>query len=178
VSGGPDPRRFAIRAALLVLPLVLGSLALPRLLPWLRGSLHGAPGPAAGALAPSAEPTAEQRAEAARAEQEVEATEDRWRRAEVLAPRAGTRSGSGELTAPFEGFGVSVITFPPGAQVTVNGRDVGESPVVASVTCEPGTVVAVLASKPPHPPRRATTTCRADTLVELTLRLGRGSDAR
>jgi hypothetical protein len=89
----------------------------------------------------------------------------------VLAPRAASRSGSGELTAPFQGFGVSVSTVPAGARVVVNGLDVGESPVVASVDCEPGTPVAVVVSKPPHAARTATTTCRADTLVELAIPL-------
>lgn len=79
---------------------------------------------------------------------------------------------TGEETAPFSGFAVSVETDPPDAIVTVAGVLRGEAPVLASVDCRPGTKVPIRAEKPGLPQARAATVCRPDTLVKLTLRLG------
>jgi hypothetical protein len=80
---------------------------------------------------------------------------------------------TGEETAPFSGFAVSVETDPEDALVTVAGVERGESPVLAGVACRPGERVTVRAVKAGYRPARAATTCRKDLLVKLTLRLAR-----
>jgi hypothetical protein len=164
-AGEPDPRRLLFRAALLLLPLVAGALALPHLLPRLRG---GAP---AEQPRPPAEPSPLDVAAAAWAERKVSEHEKRWGQAEVLAPGATRAGADGEVTSRFQGFGLSVSTVPDGARVLVDGRDVGEAPVVASVDCEPGAPVEVVVEKAGHRRVHRPTTCRADTLVELTVPL-------
>jgi len=79
---------------------------------------------------------------------------------------------TGEETAPFSGFAVSIETDPPEALVTVAGVPRGEAPVLASVDCKAGAKVAISAEKAGRPPATASTVCRPDTLVKLTVRLG------
>ncbi len=79
---------------------------------------------------------------------------------------------TGEETAPFSGFAVSVESDPPDALVTVAGVLRGEAPVLASVDCKPGSKVAIRAEKDGLPPARLSTVCRPDTLVKLFVRLG------
>ncbi len=93
---------------------------------------------------------------------------------QVLRPLATAADpATGERTAPFEGFAVSVETQPPGALVLVGGVPRGEAPVLAGVDCEPGAVVEIRAEKAGLKPARATTRCRSDTLVKLVVRLRR-----
>lgn len=91
-----------------------------------------------------------------------------------LAPlRTAADPRTGEVTAPFQGFAVSVETVPPGALVTIDGVVRGEAPVLAGLECSPGERVEIAARKAGLPLARAATTCREDTLVKLTVRLGR-----
>jgi hypothetical protein len=92
----------------------------------------------------------------------------------ALAPiRTSADPRTGEQTAPFAGFAVSVETVPPGALVTIDGVERGEAPALAGVDCSPGARVEIGARKAGLAPAHAATTCRADTLVKLTLRLSR-----
>jgi hypothetical protein len=92
----------------------------------------------------------------------------------LLRPLATARDPeTGERTAPFEGFAVSVETQPPGAFVLVGGKPRGEAPVLAGVDCRPGAIVEIRAEKAGLRPARVTTRCRSDTLVKLVVRLGR-----
>ncbi len=78
---------------------------------------------------------------------------------------------TGEATAPFAGFAVSVESDPPGAIVTVAGVPRGEAPVLAGVDCRPGRRIEVRAEKAGFAAVHKATRCRKDTLVKLTLRL-------
>jgi hypothetical protein len=91
----------------------------------------------------------------------------------LLAPvGAAGATADGERTAPFSGFALQVETEPAGAVVEVDGVIRGESPVFAGIECAPGARVVVRARSRGAAAER-TTTCRKDTLVGLTLRLGR-----
>jgi len=87
-----------------------------------------------------------------------------------LLPPLDVRAEGDELTAPFDGFAVSIETEPPGGLVTVAGEARGEAPVLAGVPCAPGQAVEIVAALPGRAPLRRFTTCRPDTLVKLTLR--------
>jgi hypothetical protein len=92
--------------------------------------------------------------------------------ADYLEPlKTGADPSTGEETAHFAGFAVSVESEPPGAIVTVAGVPRGEAPVIAGVDCRPGRRVAVRAEKAGFAPAKVATTCRKDTLVKLTVRL-------
>jgi hypothetical protein len=92
----------------------------------------------------------------------------------ALAPlQTAADPRTGEETAPFSGFAVSVDTVPAGALVTIDGVERGEAPVLAGIECSPGERVEIGARRRGLPPARAATTCRADTLVKLTVRLSR-----
>jgi hypothetical protein len=80
---------------------------------------------------------------------------------------------TGEQTAAFAGFAVSVETVPAGALVAIDGVERGEAPVLAGLDCSPGDRVEITARKRGHAPARVATACRADTLVKLTVRLSR-----
>jgi hypothetical protein len=82
-------------------------------------------------------------------------------------------AATGEVIAPFSGFALSVETEPPGAVVAIDGVLRGESPVFTGVECIPGASIRVRAEKPGLAPKESRTACRADTLVKLTIRLGR-----
>jgi hypothetical protein len=91
---------------------------------------------------------------------------------ELLAPiHARADPATGEETAPFQGFAVSVETEPAGALVSVAGVPKGESPAFAGVDCVPSQDVEVAIERRGFQPARRTTRCRANTLVKLSIRL-------
>jgi hypothetical protein len=169
MSGG-DPSARARRYAF----LAAGALAVAAGGVWGLSAFvgRGRPAPARSGFEP---PTQAEIDTAARAEHDLARAERRGlERSTVLAPDEGRLdAGSGEVVRRFQGFGVSVESEPEGARVLVNGTDLGETPLVASVACEPGEAVVVRASLPGRREARRTTTCRADALVELRLVLGR-----
>jgi hypothetical protein len=93
-------------------------------------------------------------------------------RSQLLPPLAVTGDGD-ELTAPFEGFAVSIDTDPPGGKVTVGPEVRGDAPLLAGVPCAPGEPVELTATLPGGATVKRVTTCRKDTLVKLTLRAAR-----
>ena len=155
------------------------------------------PGPEAAAsphLTPDPEPAAPSRGRAARIAFVVAAAlvvagvlahaftprttrvvlQDLAERGRALAPiQTAADPRTGERTAPFSGFAVSVETVPPGALVTIDGIERGEAPVLAGLDCTPGARVEIAARKAGVSRARVATTCRADTLVKLTVRLSR-----
>jgi hypothetical protein len=159
-------RRILIRATLLLVPLLAAAAGAPFVLRQLRSPVEP----------PRRErpPTEEEIAASASADRELARTERRtWERATYLAPAAARRDDSGEVTSRFEGFGISVETEPAGARVVVDGADLGETPLVASVHCTPGEVVRVRLERPPLRGQERATTCRENTLVELAAKLSR-----
>jgi hypothetical protein len=95
------------------------------------------------------------------------------RGATTLAPRAARTDSRGERTAPFHGFGVSVDSVPAGARVLADGVELGDTPLTASVRCEPGAAVALRVEKAGFRAWKRETRCRADSLVLLEARLRR-----
>lgn len=186
MSGPSEPRasarRLVVWATFLALPLVLGATFLPRLVRSLRA---GAPAAALGAAAvsstgdpqpaprPVAAPTAGQIEAAREAQVELAAAQAGWSTARTFAPREPVRDASGALLSPFEGFGVDVETTPPDAQVSVNGRALGQTPLLASVPCRPGEALELTLSLAGHQVHRLPLRCRADTLQHLTVPLRR-----
>ena len=101
-----------------------------------------------------------------------------WSRAQVFSPGPEERDpATGEVTSPFHGFAISVDSSPSGARVLVDGGEMGETPLAASLDCEPGSDVEVRVEKTGYRPLRRAVRCRADTLVRLELRLERGAAA-
>jgi hypothetical protein len=90
---------------------------------------------------------------------------------EVISPSAPAAPGV-EATAPFQGFGLSLESEPDGASVEVDGRALGETPLLAGLKCTPGATVRIRVTRSPLPVRDLTTLCRTDTLVKLRVRLG------
>lgn len=118
---------------------------------------------AANAAAASAAESAEQRL--ARLEQE------HLSHSTVIAPDEAQRTATGEHVRRFLGFGLSVESRPSHATVLVNGREVGETPLVTSVDCAPGAKVSVEVRKGLLAPQRRQTRCRENELVELRVEL-------
>jgi hypothetical protein len=162
-------RRIVTRAALLLVPLVAGAIAAPRLLGHL-GAGGAGRAPAESAFRPPTEDEIETSAEADRRLAEAERG---WRKSTVIVPEDARPDASGETVRRFQGFGISVESAPEGARVLVNGADKGETPLVASVECTPGDPVRIELQKPPLSPQQRVTTCRADALVELSVKLAR-----
>ena len=98
-------------------------------------------------------------------------------RASLYAPRGARATPEGERVAPFQGFGLSIATVPPGASVRVDGNDVGETPIVTTVDCEPGEDVEVLVAKAGFRQTTRHVRCRADSLLELSVALARPTKA-
>jgi hypothetical protein len=78
---------------------------------------------------------------------------------------------TGDETAPFQGFAISVETDPPGALVTIRGVARGEAPALAGLECAPGERIEVRAELPGRTRAHRTVRCRGDTLVKLHLQL-------
>lgn len=202
MSREPSPRRFAIWAASLALPLVLGAAVLPLVRRHLAGPGHpldqaaaaargaeavtaaraaqadaaaGGTGAAGGEAAPPRRegPTGAEISAARAAEEALAKAQRGWQRSETMAPREARPGPDGELVAPWQGFGLSVESTPAGATVLVEGREVGETPLVTSVDCTPGTQVAVRVERRPLRPASRTVRCRADALVTVQVGLTR-----
>lgn len=181
-------RRFAIRAALLLLPIVAVALGAPRVIHLLRAPprlpgpvVPGGPGgPGAEAQQPSEPkppppeaPTPEQIEKSREAQVALGKAQRGWESVTLIAPRKTPGDETGNVTLPFQGFGLSVESEPAGALVHAGDRELGETPLVAGVDCAPGSEVKVRLQKPPLPGRDLTVRCRADTLVKLSVRLDR-----
>jgi PEGA domain len=91
----------------------------------------------------------------------------------TFSPRGTSTTAEGERVAPFHGFGLSIESTPTGAAVRVDGRDVGETPIVTTVHCAPGREVEVRVEMKGHRPVRRAVRCRADALLELSIALAR-----
>jgi hypothetical protein len=94
---------------------------------------------------------------------------------ETLAPREAAAAADGERIAPFHGFGVQVDSQPAGARVLVDGVDLGETPLLASVRCAEGAEVAVRVEKAGRAPWTKKTRCRKDALLALDVKLAASS---
>jgi len=102
-----------------------------------------------------------------------------WSRVEIVSPRQERRDPqTGEVTSPFQGFGISADSTPAGARVLVDGGEMGETPLVASIDCEAGHEVEVRVEKAGFRPHRRTVRCRADALVRVEVRLEKVAAAR
>jgi hypothetical protein len=188
----PSGGRFARWAIMLVLPMILAAAAMPWVLEQARsrrGALatalpaglsrpgpDGAAGPV-GATEPARAPEAPGVAqiEAARAAQ-VEAARIQQRHlagSSTYTPREARTTADGERVAPFQGFGLSIDSTPPGARVRVGGSEVGDTPIVTTVDCDPGREVEVSVEKRGFRLARRLVRCRADALLELSITLGR-----
>nr|WP_236673805.1 PEGA domain-containing protein [Comamonas sp. JC664] len=69
-----------------------------------------------------------------------------------------------------------VDTVPPGAALSVNGRNEGTTPLTVTLDCLAGAPVAVKLTRRGFSPLEHTLTCRQDTMTQLTgkLRKARG----
>jgi hypothetical protein len=153
--------------------LALGALAVAAAGAWGMSALLS-PGRSAHARTGFEPPTRAELDAADRKGRDLARTEARnLGNATVLAPEeARLDPGSGEAVRRFQGFGLSVDSTPPGARVLANGRELGESPLLAGVDCRPGEPVEVRVVLPGRREGRRTTSCRADALVEMHFQLG------
>jgi hypothetical protein len=176
--------RIATRAVLILVPITLTALGVPRVLRALRqpapASAGAVLGGAATAVAPPAveekprppeSPTPEQIERARAAQVELGRAQKGWQAVTVIMPRAGTPGADGQEVLPFDGFALSVESEPDGATVAVDGRPFGETPVMSSVTCAPGAELKVRVEKAPLAAREIAVRCREKALVKVTARL-------
>jgi hypothetical protein len=160
-------RRIAVRAALLIAPLVALALVAPRVVHWLKHRGDDAPAKV-GFERP---PTPEELEAAREAERKLARAEKRWDGAAAITPSEAVPDDSGEKTRWFQGFGLSVESTPAGARVLVNGQDMGQTPLVTTVDCKPGDPVKVEVKRKGLRPQARSTRCREDRLVELSVEL-------
>lgn len=161
-------RRIVLRAVLPCAALVALAVATPRALSWYRHRAEAPP--AAPAVGFDRPPTHEELAAARDAERELARARQAFG-TNAIVPADAQPDAAGEKVRWFQGFGLSVQSAPPGAQVVVDGQDKGQTPLVTSVECTVGEPVAVEVRKPGRKPQRRTTVCRKDQLVELEIQL-------
>jgi hypothetical protein len=160
-------RRIVARAAMLLIPVV----ALAAAAPWVVERFRPGRGNADMAERPDRPPTDEELRASRKADERLADVVMSARHASAIAPADAEVDASGERVRWFPGFGVAVESQPRGATVLVNGQDLGETPLTASVECAPGELVQVEVRKARHRPERRTTHCRKDQLVELSVEL-------
>jgi hypothetical protein len=158
-------RRIVVRAATVLIPVV----ALAAAAPWLVERFRPGRG---GAEVGEPDPPPDEELHAMRkADERLTEVVMSSRHASAIAPADAEVDASGERVRWFPGFGVAVESHPRGATVLVNGQDLGETPLTASVECTPGEPVQVEVRKARHRPEHSTTHCRKDQLVELSFEL-------
>jgi hypothetical protein len=173
---GAALRRIGVVAACLVLGLLASAFALRGVLGRARDARHSAAALVDGLAAPGALP-AERPEPRAASPEELAALQKSWIGSESFAPRDDrVDPASGELVAPFHGFGLQVDSVPSGARVLVNGEEMGTSPLLTTVDCRPGDEVTVQLERGGER-ASARTRCRKDRLVKLRLRLARHTRA-
>ncbi|QRK10509.1 PEGA domain-containing protein [Archangium violaceum] len=95
------------------------------------------------------------------------------------APRAPTSPSRGSVTrearAEFDGAILMVESEPSGANVRVDGRDQGETPVSVGLDCLPGKPVVVDITLRGYEKATHTTLCPHDALVKVTASLRKAS---
>lgn len=89
-----------------------------------------------------------------------------WANARTLSP-SDDPGPQGEQVVPFEGFAIAADSEPPGAEVSADGRALGQTPLVAGVECVPGQPLVVRFRFTGKAVRERTIACRADGLVKL-----------
>jgi len=94
-----------------------------------------------------------------------------WANAQMLAPADDLGPTAGEQVLPFERFGIAADSEPPGAEVRVGDRLLGQTPLMVAVECAPGERLVVRFQLPGRAARDLATTCRADGLVKLRAKL-------
>lgn len=168
----------------LLLPLVGLGVGAPRLLRLLRPNPPqpaellagierdvGAPGRDEPPPKPPESPTPEQIEKAREAQVALGRAQKGWESVTVISPRSARVGEDGLETLPFHGFGLQVDSAPDGASVAAGAEALGETPLLASVSCAPGSEVKVRVEKPPLPAWEKVLHCRADTLVKLSVKL-------
>ncbi|WNG41117.1 PEGA domain-containing protein [Archangium violaceum] len=92
------------------------------------------------------------------------------------APQAPSRNSvTRESRAAFEGAILVVESEPAGANVRVDGKDQGETPVSVGLECLPGKPVIIDISLRGYEKAKHTTLCPHDALVKVTASLRKGS---
>lgn len=92
------------------------------------------------------------------------------------APQAPSRgSVTREVRAEFDGAILMVESEPSGANVLVDGKDQGETPVSVGLDCLPGKPVVVDISLRGYEKAKHTTLCPHDALVKVTASLRKAS---
>lgn len=173
----PDPHRAATRRILLVATLLLmgvagGAFILRYAARVVSAARSATPDLAAGLALPVPEAARPAEKPPVSPEQLAELQRS-WVGSESIAPRNDrVDPATGERVGTFQGFGLQIDTDPAGARVLVNGEEMGTSPLLTTVDCEPGEDVEVLAERAGLR-ARARTRCRADALVKLRLGLTR-----
>jgi hypothetical protein len=173
-DSSPSAGRFTRWAIGLVLPLVLSAAAMPWILEKVRANRGAFP---ASASEPIHRPELPSSSEIEAATKSVNAAAKMEAQgmagSTIYAPRGGKVAADGKRIAPFYGFGLSIESAPNGAIVHVAGRDVGETPILASVECDLGQELEVVVEKPGYRSARRAVPCRENVLVEVSFKLRR-----
>jgi hypothetical protein len=171
-----DPSRGAIRriglvAAALVAMATFSALALPAILARVRSARSTPAGVDALLTSAGAEGGRITPDERRISPEELAGLQESWIGSHSYAPRSDRIDPeTGERVGPFEGFGLTVDTEPPGASILVNGEDKGTSPLLTTVDCAPGQEIRVEARRGPLR-GRTVTRCRADQVARLRMKL-------
>jgi len=176
---GPAVRRIAFAAAALVGIAAVASLGLRGISGRVTEARRAAAAAASAAstaldrITPGAVSRPEPESPPPISPRELAELQKSWEGSESIAPRAERVDPStGERVLPFHGFGLQVDTTPPGARVLVGEEEMGTSPLLTTVSCQPGDAVQVRAELG-EVSAAATTRCRKDVLVKLALALRR-----
>lgn len=169
----PSAGRFTRWAIGLTLPLVLSAAAMPWILEKLRAGRTMATAGAPEPPRPEIPSTSEVAAATRTIIDAAQVGERNLAGATFYAPREARTTAEGERVSPFPGFGLSIGSTPSGASVRVDGREVGGTPIVTNLDCDPGQVVEVRVEKAGFRSIRREVRCRADELVEMRFTLRR-----
>jgi hypothetical protein len=96
-----------------------------------------------------------------------------WRNVKFIAQEERTDPATGEVTMPYEGFGVFADSEPDGARVSSGGKVLGETPLATALPCAAGETLTLRFEKAGLPAREVQVRCRENAMVKLQVALRR-----
>ena len=103
----------------------------------------------------------------------LRAEREGWKNVKFLAQEERRDPSTGEVTMPYEGFGVYADSDPDGARVSLGGKVLGETPLAAGLPCAAGETLALRFEKAGLPSREVPVRCRENAMVKLRVELRR-----
>ena len=94
-----------------------------------------------------------------------------WKDVKFLSQEERKDPATGEVTIPYDGFGVYADSEPDGARVSSGGKVLGETPLATGLSCAAGETVTLRFEKAGLRSREVPVRCRENAMLKLKVAL-------